>query len=48
MPDLYAEKLVQEEIVTAHQFTEIYDEEFDWLNEELKLTENWVPSVGIT
>uniref|UniRef100_A0AAR5PEB4 Transketolase-like pyrimidine-binding domain-containing protein n=1 Tax=Dendroctonus ponderosae TaxID=77166 RepID=A0AAR5PEB4_DENPD len=43
VPDLYAEKLSSQGIVSEQECSEIYDEHFDWLNEELQRVDEHKP-----
>lgn len=45
VPDAYVDKLTDQGIMSQQQCSEIYDEHFDWLNEELQASEDWKPKV---
>lgn len=47
VPDLYAEKLIQEGVLTNDKVKEITTNHTEWLNNELKSTDNYYPEVGI-
>ncbi|XP_076267795.1 putative 2-oxoadipate dehydrogenase complex component E1 homolog [Rhynchophorus ferrugineus] len=41
VPQLYRSKLEGEEVISDKECDELYDEYFDWLNEELKAADEW-------
>ncbi|CAG9764871.1 unnamed protein product [Ceutorhynchus assimilis] len=43
VPDAYAKKLISQGILSEQECSEIYNEHFDWLNEELNKSEDWNP-----
>jgi probable 2-oxoglutarate dehydrogenase E1 component DHKTD1 len=43
IPDLYAEKLVNQQIMTQNEVEEIHSNHFDYLNDELKNYEKYIP-----
>ncbi|XP_050294186.1 probable 2-oxoglutarate dehydrogenase E1 component DHKTD1 homolog, mitochondrial isoform X2 [Anthonomus grandis grandis] len=43
VPDSYSQQLIDEGILTHQQCQDIRGEHFDWLNEELGQSENWLP-----
>lgn len=46
VPDIYAEKLIKEKLVSEQECLDIEGEENEWLNEELKTSESWKPQVS--
>lgn len=43
VPDIYAEKLIKEKLVSDQECLDIEGEENEWLNEELMMSESWKP-----
>ncbi|XP_030754451.1 probable 2-oxoglutarate dehydrogenase E1 component DHKTD1 homolog, mitochondrial isoform X2 [Sitophilus oryzae] len=43
VPQLYKAKLEEERVISEQECEEVYNEHFDWLNEELKAVDQWEP-----
>ncbi|XP_060528798.1 probable 2-oxoglutarate dehydrogenase E1 component DHKTD1 homolog, mitochondrial [Cylas formicarius] len=43
VPDSYAAKIIEEGVLSEQQCQEIYEERFEWLNEELQAIEDYQP-----